>query len=557
MRYIKVEVQPDSMNLWREAVRKLPNLVGLWNTTHGPTHVLREWNPFRTPTISNRNLILEALNQTIGSLNGCSNIKMTLTPFFWWTKAPQKLILWILSARMWGVPVPGMEERQQVTWHSWGTCFVEASEQHHVVGSSYVPRWPTVSAVPTDRRIRWKRRHPWKAPSEVASWASKMGKGMWRPRHFSRECPPKSPLCQEYESWWNSNSRIHSIWFTRIYLIVVTVTYRTIWLKESRYIVNHMSPDWHDISWYIIISFTNHDASFQNHVLFCIMTYDMFMYEYIYIYTYIYIHTVRTPSELLLMLVVLWLGSPWISGGSSTLRLLEADFLFFCSKNNTKSGICSHGWMNLLVVFFFMLGDLHIHGSYVSIYIYDTCMWIHRYIIFRHPFVYGALMPPKTSSNININQWIWMLLYFWAFYFPPTKADTEWAECCGCGRGRGRGCCFWLLLLLLLTPRPHGVALWCCGAVVPDGQEHEVFEMLDAPKNEKKAHGIFKQTRNYKCLRWRLYYCTNKHMNKYICIYNCTYVYYIHIHYDNHSATWNLRADCFLMSFTAIISEVQ
>lgn len=34
-----------------------------------------------------------------------------------------------------------------------------------------------------------------------------------------------------------------------------------------------------------------------------------------------------------------------------------------------------------------------------------------------------------------------------------------------------------------------------------DGQEHEVFEMLDAPKNEKKAHWIFSQIHNYKCLR--------------------------------------------------------
>lgn len=37
--------------------------------------------------------------------------------------------------------------------------------------------------------------------------------------------------------------------------------------------------------------------------------------------------------------------------------------------------------------------------------------------------------------------------------------------------------------------------------VVLDGQEHEVFEMLDAPKNEKKAHWIFSQIHNYKCLR--------------------------------------------------------
>lgn len=44
-------------------------------------------------------------------------------------------------------------------------------------------------------------------------------------------------------------------------------------------------------------------------------------------------------------------------------------------------------------------------------------------------------------------------------------------------------------------------AMYPWSRMVLDGQEHEVFEMLDAPKNEKKAHWIFNQTRNYKCLR--------------------------------------------------------
>ena len=195
MRYIKVEVQPHSMHLRREAVWKSPNLVGLWNTTQRT--LCNSEIPSEPQAISNHNLILEALNQIIGWLNGCSNIKRTLTIFLTDQSTPKTDLVNFVSADV-GCPSP---------W--------KVTQLRHLFrGSQWAApcRWLLIcsplaytvwSAVPTDRQIRWKRRHPWKAPSEVASWAFKMAQCMWRHGHFSRECPPKCPLCQEYESWWN------------------------------------------------------------------------------------------------------------------------------------------------------------------------------------------------------------------------------------------------------------------------------------------------------------------------------------------------------------------